>query len=154
MPVLITGNGVQSIEIDGLQVVNVFDTTTFNRGGGTYSSLLVASDFEGTRSFINDLRVTVDVSTLPAGLSAILTAQTTRAYGIYLNAAATGKIRLSNIHVGGFYRQLPTAIGLALNASNFRDWNQPSLPPADTAGQVTNASVYFYRSCTMHGDAA
>jgi hypothetical protein len=151
MPFYVGGNGGQNIEVNGLRLVNVFDAT--NIEGGGFSSLFVASDFEGAASSLRNVEIVVDVNAMPTGFAAALAAQVTKGYGILLSAAATGKMRVSNVNCGGFYRQLPTALGQALNANNFRDWSTPNLPPADTAGQITNASVYFYRGATMYGDA-
>lgn len=150
-PFLAGGNNTQNLFIDGLTLTNVFDPTTINAGGGAYSSFFLQSSFEGV-AVISNLTIRVDAAVMPSDFLTTLSG-TTKAFGILLNASATGKIRLSNIHVDGYYRKVVTAIGGTLSTSNFRDWNVPNLPPADTAGQTTNASTYFYRNCTGYGDA-
>jgi hypothetical protein len=154
MPLFIGGAGAQDIEIDGLNLINVFDPSTKNTGGGAFASLVVTISFEGTKSYMNNVSAVVETATMPAGFATALAAVTTQGRGIFLSASATGKKRVSNVHAGGYYRQLPTALGQALDTTKFRDWGQPNGVPADTAGQNTNASAFFYRGCTQYGDAA
>ncbi|WP_262478961.1 hypothetical protein [Acinetobacter schindleri] len=41
----------------------------------------------------------------------------------------------------GFYKRLPSHLGVPENSGNFRDWGQPNLPPADTAILTANVAA-------------
>jgi hypothetical protein len=153
-PVLLGGSGIQNLKIKGMTLINVFDPTNRNAGGGAYSSFALTNQFEG-RANIDAVDISVDAGEMPAAFVTLLSA-TTQGYG-FLNGAAPGaaaEMKITNIHVSGFYRKLPTAIGKALNTTNFRDWESPNSAPADTAGQTAGPAATYYRNCTMYGDVA
>lgn len=149
-PVRITGSGVQSATIRNVTLINVFDSN--NYGGGTYASFSLPSDVEGYVD-IDGLHVRVEPQMLPASPSfAIPSVAVT---GIYILPSASSKgVKVSNVHIAGYYQKYPNNYGYTLGA-NYRDWGQPNVAPADTAGNtVAPGATPFWRNCTMHGNNA
>jgi hypothetical protein len=133
--------------VNNITLINVFDC--FNAGTGACSSFAIMGTVEGP-VIINGLSVIVDPVTLPTSPSFAANL----VYGIHLNPAglSNAEMKVSNVHISGFYKKYPNATAQALNASSFRDWGLPNLPPADTAGQAAGPGVVFYRNCTGYGN--
>lgn len=139
--------GRHEISVENVTLINVIDV--FNVGAGTTSSFAVKNTTEGP-VIIDGLNIVVDPDSLPSTPSF----STGYAYGIYLSATglSSAEIKASNLHMSGFYQKYPVATGQALNASNFRDWGSPTLPPANTAGQTAGPGAIYYANCTMYGN--
>ena len=139
--------GRHEISVENVTLINVIDV--FNVGAGTTSSFAVKNTTEGP-VIIDGLNIVVDPDSLPSTPSF----STGYAYGIYLSATglSSAEIKASNLHMSGFYQKYPGATGQALNASNFRDWGTPNLPPANTAGQTAGPGAIYYANCTMYGN--
>jgi len=148
MPVLIESDTVfrHEVFIRNVSLTNVIDFANF--GTGTLSSFAIKNTTEGP-VIIDGLNVMIDTASLPTSPTFITTSQ----FGIFIDPAglSVAEIKASNVHVSGYYRKLPNATGQALNTANFRDWNAPSVAPANTATQITGAATY-YNNCTMYGD--
>lgn len=140
---------VGSCEIDGLKLINVV-----NQSSGWNASLMIHHDFEGS-IWANNILITIDALTFPQGLIDVVDPTTYAFYGIQIDTGGITSdafVKLSNIHVSGYYQQLPQILGRTPNITNFRDWSIPNLAPADTAGQEVFGGTPHYTNCTMRGD--
>lgn len=137
------------VHINNVTLINVIDV--FNAGTGTRASFSIKNNVEGS-VYINGLTAMIDPASLPATPSF----DVPTAYGISIQPGGilgTSEMKVSNVHSSGYYQKLPTALGKALSATNFRDWGSPNLPPADSAGQTVGPGNPYYRNCTMYGNA-
>jgi len=154
------------VNIKNLRLVNVFDNS--NAGTGTTASFAVKTNVNGIID-IDGVTVEVDPTSLAKMPKELFTQSTY--HGVYIpDSISSGKRSfVRNIHSEGFYKRLPSHLGAPENSGNFRDWGNPSLPPADTAvltadvtatltdGTVANNTVTnkaVTGSATQNSDAA
>lgn len=154
------------VNIKNLRLVNVFDNS--NAGTGTTASFAVKTNVNGIID-IDGVTVEVDPTSLAKMPKELFTQSTY--HGVYIpDSISSGKRSfVRNIHSEGFYKRLPSHLGVPENSGNFRDWGQPNLPPADTAvltagvtatltdGTVANNTVTnkaVTGSATQNSDAA
>jgi len=143
-----SGTGRHEVTVENVTLINVLDGV--NAGAGALSSFTIKNDTEGPVN-INGLTIMIDPASLPTSPSFA----TGTAYGISLSTAGlvTSYIKVSNVHIEGYYQKYPNATSQALNASNFRDWGAPNTAPANTAGQTTTPGALYYANCTMYGNS-
>lgn len=153
-----SSTAINDIRLRGVKLTNVIDVANF--GSGSTSAFAIKASVTAKRIEIDGLTVSFDSAKLPA-VTTDLSPGAYAAYGALIipTLAASGAYKISNLHVEGFYRKLPTFFGKTLNTSNFRDWCQTVSPsditcPADTSGVTTTAGSIYWKNCTMYGDAA
>lgn len=148
-PVVVEGSGRQEVAITDMRLINVLDGNNF--GTGASSSFAIKNTVEGD-VYVDGLKALIKPDKLPK--ENFDTSAITRQYGFYLSSsgAADTTWRMRNIHMDGYYRLLPTAIGKSIGAGNFRDWGQPNLPPDDDTSKTITPGTPSYKDCTMRGD--
>lgn len=154
------------VNIKNLRLINVFDNS--NAGTGTTASFAVKTNVNGIID-IDGVTVEIDPTSLAKMPKELFTQSTY--HGVYIpDTISSGKRSfVRNIHSEGFYKRLPSHLGVPENSGNFRDWGKPNLPPADTAvltadvtatltdGTVANNTVTnkaVTGSATQNSDAA
>ena len=143
------------VYIRGLRLTNVFDGD--NHGRGSESAFIIKADVSGNID-IDDVTVDIDVTSLDIiGADKFVYP---RYYGVFIDASLANtnkrKVNITNVYSGGFYKRLPTYLGLAENSSSYRDWRTPTSAPADTvlsSRTIGNIGTY-YRNCLMWGNHA
>ena len=147
-PFLVTGNGVQSVTLRNVSMINVFDSANYS--SGAYASFALLSDVEGYVD-IDGLHIRVEPAKIPSSPSFAIPA--TNVTGAYISPSTSSKgVKVSNVHVAGYYQKYPDVYGYTHGAA-YRDWGTPNTAPIDTAGQtVAPGATPFWRNCTMHGN--
>lgn len=142
-----TASGRHEVYVYNLTLINVIDV--YNTGAGTTSSFAIKNTTEGP-VIVDGLNCIIDPESLPASPSFV----SNIVYGIYLASAGlvTAEMKISNVQMSGYYQKYPDATSQAQNASYFRDWGSPNLPPANTAGQTAGPGAAYYANCTMYGN--
>jgi len=127
------------VRIKDLKLINVFDVIS----SSSFHSFFLHNSVNGDID-INGLTCEIDLSLLQLIPVSKFTKTTYYGPGIYANTSASSgkKAMISNVHAAGYYKRLPAYLGIASpSASNFRDWGNPNLPPADTAVMTANVAA-------------
>ena len=114
------GTQKHNLEIDGLRLINMFDPTYVNRGGGGFAGFGFTNKFNGIAN-IKNVDIRVDPGTMPQKIIAAMK-QSYSAFGWYNNA--TGQVIANSVNVAG-YRELPDLLGVPRNEGLFRNYHTP-----------------------------
>lgn len=149
-----TETELTDVFIRGLKLTNVFDGGNFS--AGSRAAFSISSNIKGVVD-IDDVVIDVDESSLKKMNPENFT--TNGYYGVHFGTLSPStynkRVVISNVYSGGFYKKLPTFLSKSFSTSNFRDWGNPSLPPADT--DMTNRTIgdkttNIYKGCSMWGN--
>lgn len=143
--IVIEGSGKfkNEVYISGLTAINVVDCVNL---GAVSSSLVVKGIYNG-RVLVENVSIVIDEESLPAKPSFASLA----AMGVFIKnpVASSAEVKVSNVHVCGYYKAYPSATRQAPNPGNFRDWGMPILAPANSPGQSVVKGTVYFNNCTM-----